>query len=736
MELRKTGEHDKAIKIFKHCLTMDPNHVSCAHFLFANAIYCSEWVEAFEYLKLLINKANPYNVKDYNVYLYLLNYVMELPEEYRNIAKGYTNDDFILNEKDKRYKNRMEQQRITYSIANKKFTYAFKQMRDEIANNNNVVTYRDFIIRNLLYNVCSEENKFKASILELIKCEEYEELVKILKQKLERCGLSKYDTYVLKLAEELLDIIKTKTIPNTIKAEYTSSFEAIEAKDYEAALNFSDQHNVNSQINNTLDAINLLLNAIVTEIKRLTKKEQPKENKPKKSVPSCITFVDILNELLNNNLEKAYSNISAYLKSINKAEYEFLIVNLINLSLIEKDPAFTKPMLALTYISQNNFNFNVSSYVQEFYMALSQKKFAEARVYLDIMSKASKLGHPEISVDSLMQVLDSAENIIEKKQDTKIQEKPVFIEKPKDIPKPIVHEIKTTTPKPKTVINEARNSEIEFIEAKHETLTKEHGIILLRPMNNERRKAIHRLMIKYSDMTSFSIGDDSERRIVLRYTPHISEYVPIKELLQKGQQAYLEKDYQSCIDMYLKALSFGNPRPFMYARLGLSYMKIGKKDKAIDYLTVATYLSKNDKERFEFTDLIDKLRGAYDYESAKPDVKMNETDFQNDLNDNYGIDNIDEITQELLESKKSMDEVCLSNGLSLIQTNIVKLIYARSFYSQGDYDHGDLFFKAVEKSSVKNDSILKMLDEIRKNKKFYINRTTESANRLSLVIKP
>ena len=302
--------------------------------------------------------------------------------------------------------------------------------------------------------------------------------------------------------------------------------------------------------------------------------------------------------------------------------------------------------------------------------------------------------------------------------------------------KPIEPKQKCIKEKPKIVAPTPRNSELEFIEAKYQKLLQERGAILLRPMNAERRKGIHRLMIKYSNMESFSIGEGEQRRVVLRYVSQDRSFVSFNALLREANRAYHEKDYQLCIDNCLTVLSLGKPPAHVYIRLGLAYMKLFKIKEAIDYLTIGNYLDKGSERQQELEDLIAKLKGEYDNEDKKPVVQMSEKEFQNDLDNNYGISNISAITQLVTEEGISITEACFELGLSEETSNIVKLIYARTYYAQGDYIYGDIFLKSVEKSSAKNGTIINILDEIKRNKKFYSNRVLEPGNRLSLTIKP
>lgn len=74
--------------------------------------------------------------------------------------------------------------------------------------------------------------------------------------------------------------------------------------------------------------------------------------------------------------------------------------------------------------------------------------------------------------------------------------------------------------------------------------------------------------------------------------------------------------------------------------------------------------------------------------------------------------------------------------VNLEETDIVKLLYAREYYTQGDDDKGDLFLTSVERSKNKTNKTRKIIEEIRKNKRFYKNRQEDTSTELVLSLVP
>ena len=297
---------------------------------------------------------------------------------------------------------------------------------------------------------------------------------------------------------------------------------------------------------------------------------------------------------------------------------------------------------------------------------------------------------------------------------------------------------KNTVIAPTNPIDDALKANIEeFIENKYKALLKHKGMILLKHTTDTREKIIHEIVERYPDLRSFNIGKGDKKQVVIKYSPFIKEEIDIKELSSRGSTAYNQGDYHSCIEDYLQILQLDKiPHARVYARLGLAYLKQRNINLAIDYLTVATEISKLGKGSFDFTDLIAALKGQYYKVGDKPRVRMNCSDFCNDVENHYGIENMDEITTLISESGIDVESAGEQLGMSKEKINKVRLIYAKEYYSQGFYDKGDQFLKAVEQSEDKSKNIINLCNTIQKNKRFYPNRLVEKPRQLSLKWQP
>lgn len=788
-QLIASKEYDKATACFKKCYELNPNHLGTCFQLFLRAIQSKNYEEAFTYFEHFYDSDNEYYNNDSNFYLYLLSMVTEIPEKYRKYAKYLKLEDIKIDFNDKRFDDSYSQNKVRISALNQKFILASKQL-NELIKQHGRLSVQDIITRTLLSQAIEVQNELKKNIVNLATKKDYKKIISCLEQVQEQRHLSIADECVLFLAREVSKLEETGIIPEKKVISTNKLFEAINGKNFELALSLSKDYIERNNIDPSDNAMFMLLKDITELIKTKTNKAEARQvvTSPVKKAESVnnnttpqinaspmtsnITFATVIGYLMQQDFDNSFRALRGYLNGINKSEYEFLIIDLIKISLIEQDVAFSKPMIALNYISRENFTFDISEYIQKFYETLAQDKFTEARIYLDIISKSNKLGQNCVLTDGLEQVLNTTEKMLNYKRNNEtldrvdasiknVEHEPVnfasaqqqVIEPPAQYPisdTPIyIDEKIVDTPSEETieaseVIETTKKTEIskptsvdcddsEFINGKLCELY-EKGIVLLKPMNSNRRKGIHNIVKNIPDVVSFSIGSDSNRQIVLRFKPFMDEYLDFSATAKEGNNAYNNGQYDDCIESYRKLLEFGEPKAWVYAKLGLAYMKKFDKDTAIDYLTIATALSKEEQTDFDFTELIVSLKGLINPEDKKPKIKMTTDDFENDTKNYYGIENINELA-ELISSGINIDDACAILGLTDEQKAIATLVLARESYAQENYTMGDKYLKKVEKSKNKTKFVTSLFEEVRKNKRFYRNRVDENHKPLVLTLK-
>lgn len=82
-----------------------------------------------------------------------------------------------------------------------------------------------------------------------------------------------------------------------------------------------------------------------------------------------------------------------------------------------------------------------------------------------------------------------------------------------------------------------------------------------------------------------------------------------------------------------------------------------------------------------------------------------------------------------------LQDACTSLGYSDDEINIIRIIFAKKYYIQGNASKGGEFLKAAIQSEKKNVFVLSLIKEIQANKTLYICQKETSGQILSLNFK-
>ena len=376
-QLIASKEYDKATACFKKCYELVPNHLGACFQLFLRAVKSKNYEEAFIYFEHFYDSDNEYYNNDSNFYLYLLSMITEIPEQHREYAKYLKLEDIRVDFNDKRFNDPYSQNKVRISALNQKFTLASKQL-NELIKQHGRLSVQDIITRTLLSQAIEVQNELKKNIANLAIEKKYKEIIAHLEKVQEQHHLSTADECILFLAREVSKLEETGIIPEKEVISTNKLFEAINGKNFELALSLSNDYIERNNIDPSDNAMFMLLKDITELTKTKTNKAEAKQvvTSPVKKAESVnnnttpqinaspmtsnITFATVIGYLMQQDFDNSFRALRGYLNGINKSEYEFLIIDLIKISLIEQDVAFSKPMIALTYVSRENFTFDIS----------------------------------------------------------------------------------------------------------------------------------------------------------------------------------------------------------------------------------------------------------------------------------------------------------------------------------------------------------------------------------------
>ena len=353
--------------------------------------------------------------------------------------------------------------------------------------------------------------------------------------------------------------------------------------------------------------------------------------------------------------------------------------------------------------------------------------------------------HNSIRESNLHVVLKEIEDLIASK--TSINES-VIKEEVKEIPQ--LQETKPVVEKTIEIYN-LTDSDKQKIDAKVEKMHNGRMFFLLDPMPEAKRHAI-REYVKSNygeDISTFPLGNEPERRIVLRYKPLVKEHVDIKEVLDNARSAYSlgkyessEGDYDSANSRYIEAaeyyelaLKIGTPRDTTYSGYAMTLYRMKKFDEALDCMKIATIMSKTTgKGNIDFSELIERIENPPEREDRKPKVVVQESEFEDKQDSLLTDELINDIRGLLAEGVFTLEDICKKLGLNEDDTNYIKLIYSRDCYYLGNESTGDKYLKQVTKCE-KSPKVKELYKEILVNKKYYHNRYDKNSDQLVFIKK-
>lgn len=273
----------------------------------------------------------------------------------------------------------------------------------------------------------------------------------------------------------------------------------------------------------------------------------------------------------------------------------------------------------------------------------------------------------------------------------------------------------------------------EGIENKYDDVLKE-GLITIKTKNKNKIASILKGFVEYPDITSIVLCNDE--MLVLKYTPNYDTENTISKLMPSANKLKVKGKIHDALNMYFEVLKYKDLKPIVYAKIAHCMVILNKFSQARDYFIIAMELGKQQNEIYDFCSIISRLEGKLQNEEMKPNftTKENKFDFSGQ-NINFGLGDISELNDAIILSCLDVESACLNLGMSEEEIELVKLVYAKEFFAKGELKLAEKFLKSVETSENKTERIKKALDEVRKNKKIYINKK-ETTLSLSLKLKP
>ncbi len=501
-----------------------------------DALKCKNYDNAYKIVELLKGKLS---INTYNYFKFMIALMYKRSNGSHKYAWDYTFESIIpTSEEEGLFSNREAEEKIRKLVFSRMFFKAGREI-DALGEENE---YYDVCKTLLRLNIELQRATINVNMT-LLQEDKLEEYIESKSKQIVEFGGTHFQKCELQIAKDLLALRQNNGIVASIKpTPYigNSLFGAIYEKNYHKALEENTRYLESKGRSLESNELQLLLTIIVKELKDIAE-ETEKEN---------ISFNNIRDSFLFRKLDLGFSQVIKYLKAIGQSDYEFLIVSLFNIGLIDDDYTFSEAFNILKALP--NFDFNTLK--AKFNLAIKSHQWEKAEIYLSIICHYTILDSKEYE-----QMKSELSSVIPKVSSYKL------------------HWI-------------YRN----FIIQKAEDALY-HGVVLLENSGKLISNKFYNAAKGLSNIQVFKTGSFDERRVAIRHIK--TEKINLGEAYSEIRKAYYdEKDYDKAKNIGITLLQSAQCPPWIYAIIGFSYYHIHKYARAIQYLTIATAQSANSKE--------------------------------------------------------------------------------------------------------------------------------------------
>ena len=262
-----------ADKVFEICYEIAPNAKNIAPQYIHSLLKRRKYNEIFDVIDKVNSESNDVN---YNLYLYLLSFLLDIPDKYRNKIKNINESNLLKLDTGH---NRLEN-KIRKKILENKFKYAYQLINDTLAKTRDSGYSLKFeLIREFLKQVVNCETKHKENLKNLIKESQYKEVALILRNRQEIRGLSIVESNMLIVADAIVEILETGKVPMPTATIYDiyDMRDALKSNNFKIALELNAKFMEETAKNKDDDIFNLLLVELDNIISNLVENDNQKE---------------------------------------------------------------------------------------------------------------------------------------------------------------------------------------------------------------------------------------------------------------------------------------------------------------------------------------------------------------------------------------------------------------------------------------------------------------------------
>lgn len=510
-EMRKLSE-----KIYFLNMKVDPNFHIAAKRLFLYYLDESDYEKALYYLPRGYRPGS----EDFNYYLFVLDKITVLPDEYQATVATFKKENLInpvAND---------DEQKVMDEVWKLKFKRALSILNKSIYGKS--LSFHHYVERTLLNRAINEQNKDYQIIEDYLNGKKYCELYDYLKHldKLRRIGKS--SDVLFALGKALINLQEKGYIEEK-NINVSNMADAIEAGKLNIAVDLLD-------LDTASKPVRLMFNELLNMI-RLQSFDYP----------------EIITKLKEHNFKDALDVLTKYLEVIGCLEFKNYIVNLIKLSIYQKDLEYKIVGNTLLNLKNNEFTYDEENYTYLVESAYNDGNYELAKIYIE----------QSYSLEFLKDVPEKVKELAEN-----IRYKVEYEEYEKEIDRVIISE----------AIAEINQNAFNAMEN-------------LSPL---RRDELRSLLRYYSDIYYFTVTHDNKAFFVLKKNLP-SKGFDFKAVNNEARTAYKNNDYERSIELNKELLSHGYSFPSAFLKMGYLYLKSNDLKRA----RVAFIIAKNMKRGFK-----------------------------------------------------------------------------------------------------------------------------------------
>lgn len=401
------GHTDEAVHCYEYYYKLYPFDRMANHAMFFACIFRHDYKDIEKYLdKAIIMVDGRIQNREFCFYLYLLSFVITLPEKYRVLVESMTYEDIKMSDINKD-KSLAPLRVMAYYHQN------FVNMTYYLADSS-VLTYGSIITSELVNQARIRQSKVSRQIRELTKNGEYGALASLLDEEKRSHRLKPAWKAIRTLAIDIISMQESHIPSIPLKEETNDLFRMIQLKDYESAFAINNYFDV-SKGRKKKGEIDVLLKKAL-ELRAEYWNNAKLATPPTDIEHEIVPIGEMVTAFLNEEPEMGLEFLKAIINMKGLHEYSYLLVDHIKICLSEYDNALIKPLSILSKLSIAPIKIDIDEYIASFENFLLAHRFTAAKLCLHIIAKACSYGHADKSYGEMKDILNKLYSKLDRKR--------------------------------------------------------------------------------------------------------------------------------------------------------------------------------------------------------------------------------------------------------------------------------------------------------------------------------